>query len=240
MLSVVLPCFNESENVPIVVRELEKLLKGRKDVEIIVVDGGSTDDTPEVLKKCFAELDAEQFRLILMEKRGGYGHDINEALKTARGDVLAWTHADLQTSPDDVLKALALYEDATKAGHRVIVKGKRKNRRLAEAFFTFGMQCVAWAVLRVVLDDINAQPKLFSRDFYEKYIRDGAPSDFSIDLFLLYEAKRAGYAILELPVFFAKRQFGEAKGGGGFKTRIKLIQRTFRYIFELRKRLKKA
>ncbi|NKW80863.1 hypothetical protein HGG72_11715 [Ochrobactrum pecoris] len=106
-----------------------------------------------------------------------------------------------------------------------------------ERFFTFGMQSIASVVLRVPFDDVNAQPKLFSCEFYQEFISTRAPHDFSLDLYLLYQARIHGYRILEVPVYFAKRIHGEAKGGGNWKTRIKLIRRTFAYIFDLRREL---
>ena len=84
---------------------------------------------------------------------------------------------------------------------------------------------------------VNAQPKLFSRKFYDKHLVKGAPLDFSLDLYLLYWARKFG-RIIEIPVYFEKRIYGEAKGGGSFKTRMKLVKRTFAYIFELKGALK--
>ena len=233
-LSIVIPCFNEAKNVTVVLKQLDELIKGRNEhIEIIVIDGGSTDDTPNQLQEIFETLPKDNFKLILNEVRGGYGADITQALSKASGKILSWTHADMQTDPEDVLKALDLYKNSKE--NKLIVKGKRKNRRLSEAFFTFGMQIVVLFLLRKYLDDINAQPKLFSKEFYDQYIKNKAPSDFSLDLYLLYQAKINGYKIKEIPVYFKDRIHGEAKGGGSFKTRIKLILRTFRYILKARK-----
>jgi hypothetical protein len=85
----------------------------------------------------------------------------------------------------------------------------------------------------VPLDDINAQPKLFSRDFYES-VRDAAPHDFSLDLYWLYKARKLGYKIESCPVYFRSRRFGEAKGGGGgLAQKWKLTKRTLAYIHAL-------
>lgn len=239
-LSIVIPCFNEAKNVTLVLSELQKhVTQSDHNLEIIVIDGGSIDNTPEELQTAFKALPESNFKLILNEERGGYGGDIMKALATARGDVLSWTHADLQTDPADVLKAYALYKKCTQNGEQVFIKGARKNRRFMEALFTFGMQLIAWPALGEYLSDINAQPKLFSRSFYDTHLKDGYPTDFSLDLFALYKAKTNGYAINTIPVYFKKRLHGEAKGGGGgWKMRINLIKRTFKYIFELRRKLK--
>ena len=108
----------------------------------------------------------------------------------------------MQTDPKDVITAYEYYLKAIKQGEKgaqgqkIFVKGKRKNRRLLEAFFTFGMQIVTWLVLKKYLSDINAQPKLFSREFYQKFLSKDYPSDFSLDLFALYRAKTNGFKLL--------------------------------------------
>lgn len=234
MLSIIIPCYNEAGNIPLIFTRLRETLDERNDIEIILVDNGSQDTSSAVFAQEMAKGDS-RFRVVTVPVNQGYGYGITQGLEAARGDVLAWTHADMQTDPKDVLTAFDLYRSLPPG--KYIVKGKRRNRPMLETVFTFGMQVIASLALNVVLDDVNAQPKLFSRIFYTKHIRDGAPKDFSLDLYLLYQARKNGFDIVTIPVVFAKRQHGEAKGGGSWKTRIKLIRRTFSYIFQLRRTL---
>lgn len=235
-LSVVVPCFNEAGNVSLLIEKFCKLVQKFPDsIEIIFVDGASTDGTSEMLETELQALDSEKFKLILQKKRLGYGRDIITALSHATGDVLAWTHADLQTDPADLLKAYQLYVYEFEQGNIVFVKGHRYNRALLESFFSFAMQCLVACILRIYLTDINAQPKLFSKKFYQQYLKENAPSDFSLDLCALYHAKQNNILIKTIPVYFAQRLYGEAKGGGGgWIARFSLIKRTVRYIFRFR------
>ena len=235
-LSIVIPCFNEAQNITKVLQKLKNLLNQKSFLtEVLIVDGGSTDQTPKELQEAFKDLDPQKFKLILMENRRGYGHDIMYGLSQACGDVLSWTHADLQTDPEDVIRAFDLYSNMDED---VFVKGLRQNRQWLESFFTFGMQIVVGFILKTYLRDINAQPKLFSRDFYEKHLKKSYPKDFSLDLYAMYQAKINRYRIQTLPVYFTKRLYGEAKGGGGsWKNRISLIKRTFKYILQLKRNL---
>lgn len=234
-LSIVVPCFNESKNVVLVIKEFQRIfIEKPEHFEVIVVDGHSSDDTAKVLTKLFTQLDSNYFKLILMNERNGYGHDIIHGLNQATGTTLAWTHADMQTDLNDVFKAYDLFK--AQKEKKCFIKGKRKNRRLLETFFSFGMQIVTMLVLKTYLDDINAQPKVFSRDFFNKFLKDNSPNDFSLDLYAVFQAKKNGYNILSIPVFFADRIHGEAKGGGGsWKNKINLIKRTFKYILKLKK-----
>jgi len=84
------------------------------------------------------------------------------------------------------------------------------------------------------LNDINAQPKMFHRSFLK--LADDAPDDFSLDLYFYYTAVKNKMKILNLPVYFKDRLYGEAKGGGSsLWTRIKVIKRTMKYIMKLSK-----
>lgn len=234
--SLVVPCYNESANLPLLFSRLREVFDNRHDFECVLVDNGSTDDSPEVFAAELKKHGDLNVRVHRVEVNRGYGYGILSGLSVCTGKVLGWTHADLQTDLNDAVLAYDLYVKARE--ERRIVKGKRKNRRLLETFFTLGMQVVASVVLKTWMDDINAQPKLFPRDLYEKHLRENAPNDFSLDLFLLYTAKKEKYHIIKFPVYFNKRLHGEAKGGGSWKTRIKLIKRTFGYIFELKRTLK--
>lgn len=115
----------------------------------------------------------------------------SEQLKIANGDVLSWTHADLQTDFFDVIRAYNKYQSENNSD--LIIKGKRKNRNFIDAFFTWGMQRYTGIKLKVKLNDINAQPKLFSKSFYKKYL-SLAFVDFSLDLFLLIKSNQSNLA----------------------------------------------
>ena len=84
--------------------------------------------------------------------------------------------------------------------------------------------------------DINAQPKIFHSSFLEEF--ENPPLDFSLDLYLIYFFKLKNIKINTFPVIFKKRKYGEAKGGGSFKGKIKLVIRTLNYIHTLKKNLK--
>src|SRR5438128_5294714 len=94
------------------------------------------------------------------------------------------------------------------------------------------MAWVASAALGVQLEDINAQPKLFQRSFLEAL--PNPPWDFSLNLYALYMAKKAGLTLLEQPVCFARRHHGVSEGGVGRSGKLRLAQRSWRYIFQLR------
>ena len=236
MLSVVLPCYNEKDNLPGLFKRLDQVAASSDELEIILVNNGSTDGSAEVFEREISVRDQKVFKVTTVEKNIGYGFGILSGLRSATGDVLAVTHADRQTDPMDVLKAMDIYKHED--DEHLLVKGTRVNRKMSEAVFSYGMGLLASLALGERLKEINAQPKLFSRKFFYK-VHEKAPLDFSLDLYFLYCAKQSG-RIIEFPVQFSKRIAGEAKGGSGssWKVRRKLIKRSFSYIFELKKQIK--
>jgi glycosyltransferase involved in cell wall biosynthesis len=234
VLSVIFPCYNESSNIVGIISSIKSALQGRNDVELILVDNGSTDSTPKVLKQALQGEHNKQFKTLRIKKNIGYGHGIMEGVRVASGDVIAWTHADLQTDPADVLEAYKIFVEHLEYPN-CILKGRRLGRNPLDALFTGGMSIISTLLLRKQLSDVNAQPKMFHRDFVEKLTE--SPTDFSLDLYILFQARLNNFPILEYPVKFRKRFHGEPKGGGSLKGKWKLIRRTLSYMLKLKYKL---
>lgn len=228
-LSLIIPAYNEAESLPLVIERMHHF--DNKSIEVIIVDNGSSDGTSEVainLSKKFSFL-----RVVRAEQNLGYGGGIAFGIRESKGSYLAWTHADLQTDPNDVIKAFNLAKAASK--DNILVKGARKNRKLMPSLLSALMQTIASVALNVKLNEINAQPKLFTRKLYSELNIAELPKDFSLDLFLYVSAIRNGADIIEIPVDFGNRQFGVAKGGGAsLGTIVKISIRTLIYILKIR------
>ncbi|MBT6121720.1 glycosyltransferase family 2 protein [bacterium] len=235
-LSIIIPYYNEEKNIRPTIDRLLECIKETNAVntEFILVNNGSTDNSAHIFQDILKEnKNFQRLKVVTVERNQGYGYGILCGLREAKGDVLAWTHADMQTDPKDVFDAYWLYmKNCGNHNKDLIIKGKRKNRKFLDAFFTWGMQLFTLSLLNIKLDDINAQPKLFSRNFYTSFVKKTAPYDFSLDLFLLCQAKKHNLNIIDFPVYFSKRLYGQAKGGGNWKTRLRLIRRTITYIYE--------
>ena len=236
-LSIVIPCYNESKSLAKLFEACYVACASRKDIQFIFVNNGSIDDTEITLNQLLLEKKYSFGKLVHVEKNQGYGYGILQGLKEAEGKIIAWTHADLQTDPADVVMAFNEYRFDLE-NNLCIVKGERQGRNIFDNLFTAGMSFVSTIFLSQKLWDINAQPKLFHKDFMQNL--KNAPHDFSLDLYVLFVANKLKIPIKNYPVFFSKRKFGVAKGGGSLKGKYKLIKRTFTYIIELRKDILKG
>jgi len=229
-LSLVIPCYNEARNLPLLVARLRETFV-REDVEAILVDNGSTDDSPAVLA---ALLDGVAgIRSLRVERNQGYGHGILAGLRAARGLIVGWTHADMQTDPADALTGLELFDGVDP--QTVFVKGRRHGRPAADVAFTVGMSLFETVLLRRALWDINAQPTLFPRAFFERW--QAPPQDFSLDLYAYYQARRSGLRVLRFPVRFGERAHGSSHWNVNWRAKARFIRRTVGFSLRLRKDL---
>jgi glycosyltransferase involved in cell wall biosynthesis len=233
-LSIVVPCYNEEKNIPLIVQRFEEFFPKDLDIELILVDNGSTDNSNKVIAD-FAE-QYSYIKTIRIEKNIGYGFGVHSGLKVARGNYVCWTHADMQTDIYDTIKAYNLIIQQ-KDPKSCFVKGNRMGRPLFDLFFTVGMSLFETIALGSILHDINAQPNLFPREFLRNITE--APKDFSFDLFVYYIAKKKGYEIIRFPVEFKPRLYGQSHWDTGIFQKFKFIKRTVAYTMELRKNIKK-
>ena len=231
-LSIVVPCYNEAENIPLILDCFSDVIT-RTDVEVVLVDNGSTDDSAQILKKLLP--DYSFARTVKVEINQGYGYGIIQGLKACTGDFIGWTHADMQTDPADLIKALEIIE---KNGNdkNLYVKGNRKGRPVFDQFFTSGMSLFETVYMGVKLYDVNAQPNVFSREFFESW--KNPPKDFALDLYVLYMAQKAGLRIERFDVLFPERVHGESHwNNGSLKAKWKFIKRTIAFSVELKKKI---
>lgn len=227
--SLVIPCYNEAANLPLLLERCKELAV-RPDVEVVLVDNGSTDSTAEVLQNLLPKYPG--CRSIRVEKNQGYGFGIVSGLRAAEGQILGWTHADMQTDPQDVLLGLGLFE---KHGDDIFVKGRRYGRPFMDVVFTVGMSVFETLLLARPMWDINAQPTMFPRSFFDDW--ETPPEDFSLDLFTYYQAQSSGLKVYRFPVRFGERAHGVSHWNVNWAAKWKFIRRTIDFSLQLKKKI---
>jgi glycosyltransferase involved in cell wall biosynthesis len=227
--SLVIPCYNEAANLPLLLERC-KVLAVRSDVEVVLVDNGSTDRTAEVLQNLLPKYPG--CRSIRVEKNQGYGFGIVSGLRAAEGQILGWTHADMQTDPQDVFLGLQLFE---KHGDDIFVKGRRYGRPFVDVVFTVGMGVFETLLLARPMWDINAQPTMFPRSFFDGW--ETPPEDFSLDLFTYYQAQSNGLKVYRFPVRFGERAHGVSHWNVNWAAKWKFIRRTIDFSLQLKKKI---
>lgn len=232
MLSIVIPCHNEEKNIPLLLERF-LALREKESFELVLVNNASSDGTRAAMERVAADA-KYQFVRVVDEPTPGYGRAIMTGLRAATGDALSWTHADLQTDPADVLTAFEKYKEiADRGDRRYVLRGVRVSKRpLLDRIFTRGMEFAASSFLGQKLREINAQPKVFGKEFLS--LLTNPPEDFSFDLYWLSTVIAAGCKVEEIPVRFAERARGESKSAATLGKKIKTGKSVLRYMWRLR------
>jgi len=199
-VSVVVPLFNEEENVPILQGELTTALSGL-DYEIIFVDDGSVDGTARRIAP------DPRVRLVQFERNAGQSAAMYAGLNSARGEIAILIDGDLQNDPADIPKLLAEIE------------------RGADLVCGYGAQRKDTVVKRITSGVANFVRSRFTKDG----VRDTgctlkAMKRECITVLLPFKGmhrfipalvKGAGYRLVEVPVNHRPRKFGQSKYGLG-------------------------
>jgi glycosyltransferase involved in cell wall biosynthesis len=223
-LSVVLPAFNEETALPGVIGEVFRYLPaGWQDFEVIVVDDGSTDGTPQRL----AELQGRYplLRIVRHEQNRGYGEALRSGFGAARFSWLLLMDADGQFRIAD-LERLRPY-----AGTHDVVAGWRARRadNFWRALLTWGYVCLIRLFFGLKVKDVGCGFKLFSRRSWEQ-VQPIASSDHKIfTVEWLWKAQRRGLSLVNVPVRHFPRQGGRPTGA-----RLDIVWQMVRELLRLR------
>lgn len=226
-MTIVVPCYNEAENIPLLLNRFAKVI-GNRNIDVILVNNGSTDESAAVIDSLLPQY--EFASIVSVEINKGYGYGIVQGLKAAKGEYIGWTHADMQTDPNDVARAYDIIENSP--NKNIYVKGNRKGRPWLDQLFTDGMSLFETLYFGIKMCDINAQPNIFPRNFWESW--QNPPNDFALDLYALYMAKKCGIYMTRIKVMFPKRIYGYSKWNIGLVSKWKFILRTLKFSCELK------
>lgn len=199
-ISVVVPLFNEEENVPSLQAELMAALSGL-DYEIIFVDDGSVDRTVERIAF------KPQIRLIQFERNAGQSAAMYAGLQSARGETAVLIDGDLQNDPADIRKLLAEIERGAD-----LVCGYRAQRKdtLVKRISSRIANFVRSRFTKDGVRDTGCTLKAMRRECI------GALLPFKgMHRFIPALVKGAGYRLVEVPVNHRPRKFGQSKYGLG-------------------------
>ncbi len=211
-ISIVIPAYNEEDNIPILYEKLKGVLErlGRE-YEIIFVDDGSVDRTWERLKE-IAEKD-QRVKLIRFRKNYGQTAAMYAGFQHATGEVIITLDADLQNDPEDIPTLLQKLEEGYD-----IVSGWRKDRK--DPFLSRRLPSIIanWIISKVTgveLHDYGCTLKAYRADIVKRLELYG-----DMHRFLPALTKRLGARITEIPVRHHPRLYGKSKYGIGRTIRV--------------------
>ena len=203
-LSVVVPVFNEQDNVGPLLREILAALRGRVEFEAIFVDDNSRDGTLAVLQALKAE--APELRVLRHERQSGQSTAIRTGVKAARGAWIATLDGDGQNDPADIPKLLAQRESAPPQVK--LFAGWRVNRRDSgsKRWASKWANAIRARMLRDDTPDTGCGIKLFERGAFLDL-----PYFDHMHRYLPALMQRAGWRTVSVPVNHRPRSAGVSK-----------------------------
>lgn len=215
-VSIVVPLYNEEGNVRELYRELHSVLSGKDfSYEIVFINDGSTDRTPELIR----EISANDPHVVVVNFRRNFGQTaaMSAGFDYSRGEIIVTMDGDLQNDPADIPKFL----DKINEGNDVVAGWRFKrqdpflSRRLPSMIAN---RIISW-ITGVKLHDYGCTLKAFKKDVAENIRLYG-----EMHRFIPAIASAMGISIAEVRVNHRPRQHGASKYG---------ISRTFRVILDL-------
>jgi len=212
--TVVVPCRNERGNVDDIVARTPQMGRG---TELIFVDGNSSDGTVEAIERHLSGPAADHIRLLHQGDGTGKGDAVRKGFAAATGDVLFVLDADLTVPPEDLPKfytAIAEGRGEFINGTRLVYPMEGEAMRflnlLGNKFFSVALS----AILAQRLKDTLCGTKVLLRRDYQRIVEGRAFfGDFDPfgDFDLLFGAARQSLKIVEMPIRYRDRTYGETK-----------------------------
>ena len=228
-LSIIHPCFNEQENIrSTVTKTLSWIDSADIEAEIIVVDDGSTDNSPQIIKELIQG--DSRVKGATHEKNAGYGIAVRTGCDAAANDHIAFVDSDGQFHIEDLQKLLPSLEDFS------FVTGRR--RRRADPFMRnlFGkiLGLLIFVTFGMWVRDVNCGMKVFSASTW-KIVRPvyGTEKFFNTEIFLRLKKENIPYK--QIDVGHYPRSAGSPTGAS-----VHVIIGMFKELWDLKKKLKSS
>jgi dolichol-phosphate mannosyltransferase len=228
---VIIPTYNEIENVEQMTRKVMSL---SKDFHVLFVDDNSPDGTADVIRALQTEFDGR----IYLEQRSGklglgtaYIHGFKWAI-AHKYDFIFEMDCDFSHNPDDLIR---LYEACFNGadlsiGSRYCKGGKVSNwpwdRILMSYFASVYVRLILW----ISIKDTTAGFKCYRRKVLEKINLDGVTfKGYAFQICMKYAAVKHGFKVVEVPITFIDRQYGNSKMSTG------IFKEAFFGVWKMRK-----
>ena len=233
-VTLCITAFNEHENLHDLIKDLTWLHAQQIDLQVVIVDNGSTDDTWRTLQVESLE-HGEWLSIVRLGENRGYGGGLRSAIEVAGTETVALLSADRQYPIEDVLQAIREFQSsAQEESSRLILVGNREER-----YDPKSAKFVSWFYSRTVrlllgteLMDVNSQPKIFGRELLTQKIPWS--DSFFFDAQLIAVAQRLNFKLISSPVRFVNRRYGKSSWSG---QRIKVYRETLIEMWGFRKYL---
>jgi len=229
---IIIPTYDEKDNVERMVRKIMSL---EKDFDILFIDDASPDGTADIIRGLQKEFEN---RIFLEERQGKLGlgtayiHGCKWSIEK-KYDFIFEMDCDFSHNPDDLIRlheACANDGADVSIGSRYTRGGKVKNWPLKRILMSYFASVYVRMILWISIKDTTAGFKCYRREVLEKIHLDGVTfKGYAFQICMKYAAKKHGFKIVEVPITFIDREFGESKMSTG------IFKEAFFGVWKMRK-----
>jgi len=205
-ISVIIPVYNERKTIQEILRRVRAVDLGEIEKEIIVVDDGSTDGTPDILR---LEEDSTT-RVIYKKENQGKGAAIRSALPNVTGDFVIIQDADLEYDPDDYREMITpILKGKAEVVYGSRFTGEHRNMLFWHMVGNKFLSLVTNVLYNTTLSDMETCYKLFKREALEGIEIKSNRFEFEPEITAKILKKKI--RIYEVPISYAGREYSEGK-----------------------------
>lgn len=222
-LSMVIPLYNEEKNIRKVVIGLSHTFERSSiDYELILVNNGSTDKTPQILES-LARKRPDTIKVVHISVNQGYGWGVISGLKRVSQEYVGFMGGDGQMEPSDVLRVYSklIDENLDLCQVKRVLRKDGPIRKFISYCYNFIFRFLfSWKV-----KDVNATPKIMRREIYEKF--DLVSQDWFLDAEVVIKCTKMRCKVGEVSAIFHKRETGKSEVN--FFTILEFVKNMIRY-----------
>jgi glycosyltransferase involved in cell wall biosynthesis len=215
-LSIILPIYNEEENIEPLIQEIQDTFKNTSTkYEIVAIDDGSKDRSLEILKKLSSQ--NPQIRVYSFRGNKGQSAAFDAGFRHSNGRIVVTMDSDGQNDPADIPKLVKLIDEGND-----FVTGRRRNRKDGMLIRKLPSKIANWVIRRVTrtkVHDLGCSLKAYRSDIAKDILLYG-----EMHRFISVIAEMQGAKIAELDVNHRPRLRGQSKYN---------LTRTFKVLFDL-------
>jgi len=217
LYSVILPTYNERDNLPIIYYLIDKVFEEAKlSYEVVIVDDSSPDNTLEVAEAIRDSYGDNHVKIVSRKGKLGLGTAYIAGLKAAKGDRIILMDADLSHHPKFIPQMIDLMDKRKVeiiTGTRYVRGGGVYGWDMKRKLTSKGANFLADFLLNPGVSDLTGSFRLYERKVLEQILPQIQCKGYAFQMEIIVRSKKVGFQVNELPITFVDRIYGESKLG---------------------------
>ena len=215
--SILLPTYNEKENLPLIVWLITENMPADCEYEVIIIDDNSPDGTQQVAEQLQKIYGNELIQLRPRPGKLGLGTAYVHGMKFATGNFIIIMDADLSHHPKFIPRFIEKQREkdyAIVTGTRYLGGGGVNGWDVKRKLISSGANILTQTLLQPGVSDVTGSFRLYKKSILQELMSVCTSKGYVFQMEMIVQANAKGYLIGEVPISFVDRMYGESKLGG--------------------------